>query len=232
MSNSSLSRGAVKTPQHSPNLGPLGQQHARAHTGKVGTWSQAAAVITVSIAAHGFAAGDKYYFDPTAGTGTLATAGLYDVVTVPGAGSFTITSATSSTGTGTMLGTAEQTLFSLPIPANTLGPNDSLECVALWSGTNSANAKASLFKVGTTQFGGAIDIVSTAGGQFERSLRNRNSQAKQVCAESATLVLGDTAVAHTFDFATDLVLNIKGQKADGTEDLILESVAVKVVRAA
>ncbi len=232
MSSSARSRGAVKSPQHRPELGPLGQQHVKVHTGKVGTWSQATTVITVSIASHGFAVGDKYFFDATAGTGTLATAGLYDVVTVPGAGSFTLTSATSSTGTGTMLGTAEQTLYSLPIPAETLGPNDTLVCEAVWSGTNSANAKAALFKFGTTQFGGAIDIISTAGGQFVRALHNRNSQAKQVCAASATLALGDTATAYTFDFATDLILNIKGQKATGTEDLILESVSIAVIRAA
>ena len=66
-----------------------------------GTYTQSTTVITCSITSHGFTVGTSLFL--TFGSGT-ATTGVYTVATVVNGNSFTVTSATSTTTSGTITG--------------------------------------------------------------------------------------------------------------------------------
>ena len=67
-----------------------------------GTFSRSGTTVTVTVTGHGLIAGNLIFIDFTAGTGTVAPDGLYVVATVTDANNFTVTSAASASGTGTV----------------------------------------------------------------------------------------------------------------------------------
>lgn len=67
-----------------------------------GTFSRSGTTVTVTVTGHGLIAGNLIFIDFTVGTGTVAPDGLYVVATVTDANNFTVTSAASASGTGTV----------------------------------------------------------------------------------------------------------------------------------
>jgi hypothetical protein len=74
---------------------------ATTNTDVAGTFSRSGTTVTVTVTGHGLIAGNLVFIDFSAGTGTVAPDGLYQVATVTDANVFTVTSAASATGTGT-----------------------------------------------------------------------------------------------------------------------------------
>ena len=67
-----------------------------------GTFSRSGTTVTITVTGHGLIAGNLVFIDYTVGTGTVAPDGLYVVASVTDANIFTVTSAASATGTGTV----------------------------------------------------------------------------------------------------------------------------------
>ena len=76
--------------------------NAQSNTDVAGTFSRSGTTVTVTVTGHGLIAGNLIFIDFTAGTGTVAPDGLYVVASVTDANVFTVTSAASATGTGTV----------------------------------------------------------------------------------------------------------------------------------
>jgi hypothetical protein len=76
--------------------------NSQSNTDVAGTFSRSGTTVTVTVTGHGLIAGNLIFIDFTAGTGTVAPDGLYVVASVTDANVFTVTSAASATGTGTV----------------------------------------------------------------------------------------------------------------------------------
>lgn len=77
--------------------------NAQSNTDIAGTFSRTGTIVTVTATAHALIVGHLVYLDFTAGTGTVAPDGLYVVASVTDANTFTVTSAASASGTGTVI---------------------------------------------------------------------------------------------------------------------------------
>lgn len=140
--------------------------------------------------------------------------------------------------TKTDANTAEGILFSLPIPANTLGPNDSLRIHCRWSMTNGATTKNLAIRIDGSNI--RFYTATTSSFAVDQSLlSNRNSQQAQVgMAVGSNVSLGTSGAAistHAFDFTQDTLLEVVGFHSvagAGNVNLTLEAVLVEVIRAA
>jgi hypothetical protein len=74
--------------------------NAQSNTDVAGTFSRSGTTVTVTVTGHGLIAGNLIFLDFTGGTATPD--GLYVVASVTDANVFTVTSAASATGTGTV----------------------------------------------------------------------------------------------------------------------------------
>jgi len=77
--------------------------NGKANSDVAGTFSRTGTTVTLTVTGHGLIVGNLIYIDFTAGTGTVAPDGMYVVDTVTDANTFTVTSAASATGTGTVI---------------------------------------------------------------------------------------------------------------------------------
>lgn len=76
--------------------------NAQTNSDAAGTFSRSGTTVTITVTGHGLIAGNLVFIDFTTGTGTVAPDGLYEVASVTDANTFTVTSAASATGTGTV----------------------------------------------------------------------------------------------------------------------------------
>ncbi|WP_201450200.1 hypothetical protein [Sphingobium yanoikuyae] len=137
-----------------------------------------------------------------------------------GAGQLVHQSAVNSAMTGT---TAETTLATFTIPANSLGPNGSADILALIGYTNSANNKTLRIRINGTQVWG-LNVTTTASVQLFFSFANRNAANSQVANANAIFGFGGTTGAEqtfSFDSTADLTVTITGQLATAAEDIHL-----------
>lgn len=129
-------------------------------------------------------------------------------------------SAVNSAVTGT---TTETTLATFTIPANSIGPNGSVDILTLFGYTNSANAKYLRIKInGTLIF--SITPTTTASAQLLFSLANRNSAASQVANATGLTGIGSATGAEqtfTFDTTADLTVTITAQLSMTGEEIRL-----------
>ena len=135
--------------------------------------------------------------------------------------------AVSNTGS-----TSEFTFATITIPANAIGPNGQVEIIALWSYTNSANAKTVRNRFGGTQIN-SITATTTANIQSYIRLGNRNAANSQFVSGqgsagggfgSSATALGTAAIDTTA--AVDITLT--GQLASAAETITLESYLVRI----
>ena len=129
--------------------------------------------------------------------------------------------------------TSENTLYSLIVPGNTLGPNDTLRVTPIFSMTNSANNKTTNVKFGGSAIGSVVNTTA-ATYKEQRQVSNRGVKNSQVAFSSAFGGFGGSSVAITaltVDTTQDQILTITGTKASAGETLKLESVIVEVVAA-
>lgn len=155
---------------------------------------------------------------------------------VPSAAPFTgfallAKSGTSSSHTGD---TAEATLATISIPANTLGANGSLKINAIWSFTNSANGKTFRWRLGglsgtviasTT----ATTIASVWSSILMISANATNAQNIYLeQARGTDQLVSGSIVTTAVDMTATQSLVITGQLALGTETITLLGYTVEV----
>lgn len=124
-------------------------------------------------------------------------------------------------------------LFTLDIPANTLGPNSSLRVRTLWTTPTSAATKRLRGRFGGTVLWN-LDLTTHVSYPLEFILSNRNSLASQVAQAnnlSWAVALASSAVqTFTVDFATAQQFTITAQwpvAGAGSNNITLESVMVE-----
>jgi hypothetical protein len=132
--------------------------------------------------------------------------------------------------------TAENTLATITVPANAMGPNGTLRIWTSWSYTNSANGKTLRVRfsgASGTQFMNPTVTASVVTSQITQ-ITNRNATNSQVSASGANasgIVVGSgTALATSaVDTTVETTIVITGQKALGTETLTLERYLVELI---
>jgi len=126
--------------------------------------------------------------------------------------------------------TNENTLYSLVIPANSMGANGVIKVSYITSCTSSANNKSVKVKLGATAFQTST-VTAVTGVAIMTSIRNRNATNSQMAAASA---VGDTSASvglntGAIDTTQGQTLTITGTKALAGETLALESVIVELI---
>lgn len=129
--------------------------------------------------------------------------------------------------------TTEDTLATITIPANIIGPNGSVEVLTLWSYTNSANNKTLRVRFsgasGTQYLNTAVTTTATL--QHLAIIRNVNSASSQKAGYNGTVSFstsGNAPVTSSVDTTAATTVVITGQKASSGETLTLESYEVRV----
>ena len=105
-------------------------------------------------------------------------AGIYTVISTPNANTLALATASSTTGTGTMIGTEAQTLFSGIIPGGSLGKNGSLRIMCRHRHTNSAKTKTFEIFFGGVKFTQYAAANSLSSGVMAW-IQNINSEKTQ-----------------------------------------------------
>lgn len=218
------------------------QTGVKNHSDVAGTWAQSGNTITLSITAHGAAVGDTWSFNPTAGIGTLATAGIYTVATVPDANTLTLVSDTSSTGTGTMTGTGAQTVFSGVIPGGNMGKNGSLRFMMRHRHTNSANNITFEVWFGGFRFTQWVLTTTLTSGMMGW-IQNLNSEQiqQQPTGQGSGYAIGAGNFNNSaggdwgttaIDTSVDQLFQVKITKATGSELARVENMLVEIIPSA
>lgn len=124
-------------------------------------------------------------------------------------------------------------LYTLDIPANTLGPNSVLRVRSLWTTPSSGATKRLRGRFGGTVLWN-LDLTTHVSYPLEFILANRNSLASQIAQAnnlSWAVALASSAVqTFTVDFATAQQLTITAQwpvAGAGSNNITLESVMVE-----
>lgn len=137
--------------------------------------------------------------------------------------------AASSVWTGS---TAVHDFASITIPGGSLGPNGAIEIEAFWSCSNNANTKTVSISLGGTTVHSVALTTSGVTGILAR-IANRNSQSAQIVPRNnSSTPYGSTTTAHTtfaIDTSVDQVLKISGQLGVGTDSMVLEGYAIRIL---
>jgi hypothetical protein len=131
--------------------------------------------------------------------------------------------AVSLTGT-----TAETALASIPIPAGLIGKNGTIRIFALFTYTNSANAKTMNAKLGG-QLLFSNSSSTTVSQQPIIITHNRNSLSSQITSNSSSGATTASPNATTVDTSVDQVLQLTGTLASSGETITLESYTVEIL---
>lgn len=143
--------------------------------------------------------------------------------------------------TVTAASTAEEVLALVLLPAGITGLNGALRVWSDWNVNNNANTKTVRYRLGTTALGGTawwqnstFLASATTGMPPPMLLRNRgvaNSQYARPQSNGGLTTSSTTAfMTATEDTSQDLILAITGQKAVGSDTLILEGWTVELLR--
>lgn len=131
--------------------------------------------------------------------------------------------------------TNEETLATVAVPANAMGPNGRLRITTQWSYTNSANDKTFRVKLGGSLVSATIQTTTT-WARIQSEVINRNSASSQRVPTQGTGFTGlgsagtaSATIAVNTTQAQDLT--ITGQKASAGETLTLESYLVELLPA-
>ncbi len=131
--------------------------------------------------------------------------------------------------------TTETALATVSMPGLAMGPNGILRVTAQFSCTNNANVKTARLRLGgiggTAMY--AIAVTSTAGGTFQRTIQNRNSNSSQIIsfgsasANSYTTVT-TAALTSTVDTSATVSVVLSGELAVGTDTISIEQFLMEV----
>lgn len=124
--------------------------------------------------------------------------------------------------------TTEHALAAITIPGGAMGPNGVVRVTALFSHTDSANAKTLRCRLGGAGVSGsqvmAVTETTGASATVQRTIQNRASQASQVIGAADN----GPVVTTTVDMSADQTLVISGQLANAADALTLDSYLVEI----
>lgn len=129
--------------------------------------------------------------------------------------------------------TNKNVLFSLVIPANTLGINDSLRVTHNWECTNNANVKTTVFdwNGGASASFSTTALTNSASARGIWTMGNRASLSAQVADASLGFIgAGTTSPVATIDFAVQQTFTIAVTKATAGDTVLLKRVLVELIR--
>lgn len=132
--------------------------------------------------------------------------------------------AASGTAVTAAAGTDEQTLATVIVPRDTLGPTGTMRITSLWTVTNGTNDKTVRVTFGGTEF---REILVTEQDTINDSfLISNRDEASQVAPDKA----GSTgaAITGTVETRLDTVLAFTAQKETSGETITLERYKVEV----
>lgn len=112
--------------------------------------------------------------------------------------------------------TAETTMASLTIPANTLGVTGTIVVFALWSHTNNANTKTKRVKLGSFDFANAHQETTTASSRDYYSMHQRTTTTQVAYNTSGFGNSAGAVLTGNIDTTVDQTLTITGQLQSGT----------------
>ena len=127
----------------------------------------------------------------------------------------------------------ENALATVTLPANTLGPNGSVEILATWAMTNSANNKTTRVRfsgAAGTEFQNRI-ITTQSSSQQLTSISNAGAANAQCGMGLGSPGNGETTnaiVVEAVDTTADTTIVISGQKASAGETLTLVKYRITV----
>lgn len=129
----------------------------------------------------------------------------------------------------------EDTLATITIPANLLGPNGTLRITSQWSYTNNANTKTMRIRysgaAGTIYM--QIPATTTASYSDQRTISNRGATNSQVGANSGGSILtlsGGPTTTSAVDTTAATTIVFTGQKASAGDTLTLEGYTIEVLK--
>jgi hypothetical protein len=133
-----------------------------------------------------------------------------------------VLSSSAAPVTATLTGT-DEILASFDIPAGTLGVNSILQIEPLWTYPSSANNKILKVKVGGVMVYNFTRTTSVKEAPLI-VLANRNSLISQFAPYESTYVTASATapVSYAIDFASNVSVEITGQRASASESLKLE----------
>jgi hypothetical protein len=221
-----------------PVVRPILQSGVRCHSDGIGTWSLVGSVIVISRTGHGALVGDRYAFTPIRGNGITPAADIYTVISTPNANTLALAASSNTTGTGTMIGTEAQTLFSGIIPGGSLGKNGSLRIMCRHRHTNSTRTKIFEIFFGGVKFTqyGATNSLSSGVMAWIQNINSDQIQQLST-APGASVALGAGSYNATgadwgranIDTSMDQLLELKCTKANGSEFASLENISVELI---
>jgi hypothetical protein len=221
-----------------PVVRPILQSGIRCHSDGMGTWSLVGSVIVISRTGHGALVGDRYAFTPTTGNGTTPRAGIYTVISTPNANTLALATSSNTTGTGTMIGTEAQTLFSGIIPGGSMGKNGSLRIMCRHRHANSTKTKTFEIFFGGVRFTQYTAANSLSSGVMAWIQNINSEEIQQVSASPGSgVALGAGSFNATgtdwgranIDTSVDQPLEVKCTKASGAEFASLENIEVDLI---
>ena len=122
----------------------------------------------------------------------------------------------------------ENTLATINIPANTIGPNGRVVVYTSWTVNNNANSKTARYRFSGTS-GTAImqkNLPSGVSANVVGFMANRNAANSQVGGElsgAIGVVSGNTLSTAAIDTTSASTIVITAQKSTGTDTMTLES---------
>ena len=132
--------------------------------------------------------------------------------------------------------TNENTLATITVTANSIGPNGHVRIRTTWTITNSANTKT--LRVRFSGGSGTVYMAVALGAQATHNdlteIHNRNSASSQVSGKpSSQVAIGQAStgalITSSVDTTVDTTIVITGQKALGTETLTLSRYCVETL---
>lgn len=143
------------------------------------------------------------------------------------------TTAFVTTGPGAFTGvTAQTTIFSAPLAANSLAANGKMKATFFWSVTNNANVKTINFLVGATDFINGISIASVGTPRVFVDITVGPVPTKQFSTQWGINGAGASGTSAyifgTEDFSTALTVAVKGTRGTATDILVLEAAEIVV----
>lgn len=128
--------------------------------------------------------------------------------------------------------TNENTLATVTIKANTMGPYGCAKVWTLWRMSNNANAKTARIRFGGasgTDYLGGLDVSGGSLTVAECRIYNQNNPSAQVgTGQAPGFITTGSAVSSAIDTTADTTVVITGQKGTAGDDLTLIAYTVEV----
>lgn len=137
-------------------------------------------------------------------------------------------SGTSHTGS-----TAETTLGTVTLAANTMGANGLLRVTSFWTMTGTANTKTPRVKFGGTTISGNASMAATLSQSVISIVNNKTAATQTATGLGSATGLGNiaaTSLSLAIDTTADVTILFTGQLANSADSIALDRYVIEVIR--